>query len=89
MESLLAWSLGWQEIAILAIVPLIAITVVLIVVLTQKKGPGPAPMRRCGNCGRAIGHMEQTGVVEDRIVCLQCDQVLRSQQAGAPPNQAG
>lgn len=38
----------------------------------------------CGNCGRALGALEQARVFGGHVVCVECDRLLRSQQDPAP-----
>lgn len=38
----------------------------------------------CSNCGREIGRSEQAYVFEGKIVCVECDNALRSNQTVKP-----
>lgn len=39
---------------------------------------GPSEIEICSNCGRAISRLEQAYIFEGNIVCVECDNTLRS-----------
>ena len=44
----------------------------------------PTNVEICSNCGRLLLHSEQAYVVRGKIVCPECDKLLRSEQAPQP-----